>query len=1263
MLAISRRYRHTRYRGWRAARRSLAACCANAIRRFRVMDYSRAACRAMGLLLSGAAALLVSAAVARSPARADDWPTYQHDVRRSGVTAEALDVDALEAAWVWRSPRPPQPAWHGPAKWDAYAGIRGLRSMRNYDPVFHVIAVGESVYFGSSVDDAVRCLDAATGRERWIHVTEGPIRVAPSYSDGAVYVGSDDGHAYCLDAAQGELRWRYRPDIDDEELADQRHLIVNDGRLIGFWPCRTGVLVDGGTAYFACSLLPWKTSYLCALDAISGRPEGEGRFVLSKSGLTLEGPLLASDEQLFVPQGRLAPRVFRRRGGETLGQLKGGGGTFVVLTDDDEVLYGPGNKTGAIQQSDRERRTTIATYDGANAMVVAHGAAYLLTDEALSSIDRGDRSERWKVACDCPYALIMAGEVLFAGGTDQVAAYSTADGTRLWSAAIEGRAYGLAAAGGQLLVSTDVGHIYAFRAGGAGGAGGAVPEGDKTNDSAGASIAAAADRPLPARDPAPLESPYDAAANPLLAWGPELEFVDPQTAVVRWATRGPSPTRLEYGLGEWSERIDDATLRTEHEVRLEGLKTRRVYWYQVAAEVDDRHASTERLECDTCFNLTLPTVPAGPSPYLAEDGDEPAGGAERTAERAAKAAAMAEYLLDQGIDRQGLCFLLHDDEGRLAYELARRTRLRIVVFENNQSRAQAARKALLEAGLYGWRVAVRHVDALDRLPVTGQCANVVIVPTGLSGGWPRATTAAEVERVLRPAGVALVGWSMVPRLALEDQRLTGRPAEIGPDGRPNRDLPAGWLAADGVKGHVLEHGTGAWVRIERDQPSGAGVWSHQYGLPDNSAYGGETLGGATAARQFEVQWIGQPGPRFQPDRNGRKPAPLAVGGRLFVQGLGRVAALDAYNGSVLWTRELPRLARFNLPRDSSNWCADTDAVYLAIGDGCCQLHAASGQVIARHPVVRGPRDDWDYEWGYVARVGGLLLGSAVKAGSAHVNFWGGANEGWYDATSGEATFKVTSDNLFALDATASGDGAVVWKYQAAGVIQNATITATDETIYFVESRHPAVRASEARRLGLAELWQEAFLVALDLASGTPRWQVPLDVAAGEVVAYLAHGEESLVLVTSGGKQYHAYAFEPASGAARWEQHFDWPSDNHGGHMARPAIVGGAVYVRPEVLELADGAHRDVKLPKGGCGTYACTQGALLFRASTVTLWDAQSGRLSRWDRLRPDCWLSTIPAGGLILSPEGGGGCSCGGWLETSVAFIPRGEGAGAAAP
>ena len=81
---------------------------------------------------------------------AADWPTYQQNNRRNAHTNEQLDVNQLVVQWKWTSAALPDPAWSGPAKWDAYAGIRGLRSMRNYDPVFHPVSVQAKIWFGST---------------------------------------------------------------------------------------------------------------------------------------------------------------------------------------------------------------------------------------------------------------------------------------------------------------------------------------------------------------------------------------------------------------------------------------------------------------------------------------------------------------------------------------------------------------------------------------------------------------------------------------------------------------------------------------------------------------------------------------------------------------------------------------------------------------------------------------------------------------------------------------------------------------------------------------------------------------------------------------------------------------------------------------------------------------------------------------------------------------------------------------------------------
>jgi outer membrane protein assembly factor BamB len=57
---------------------------------------------------------------------------------------------------------------------------------------------------------------------------------------------------------------------------------------------------------------------------------------------------------------------------------------------------------------------------------------------------------------------ILAGDHLVVGTENRVTLYRSASGEVTWEAEVQGRAYGLAAAGGRLFVSTDRGHIYCF---------------------------------------------------------------------------------------------------------------------------------------------------------------------------------------------------------------------------------------------------------------------------------------------------------------------------------------------------------------------------------------------------------------------------------------------------------------------------------------------------------------------------------------------------------------------------------------------------------------------------------------------------------------------------------------------------------------------------------------------------------------------------------------------------------------------------------
>jgi outer membrane protein assembly factor BamB len=407
-------------------------------------------------ILKKRTSFILLAALAFVPlAHADDWPTYRHDNQRSGVADETLDFAALNPQWTWEADAPPQPAWHGPAKWDAFSGNMDLRSMRDYDPVYYTIAVGDAVYFASTATDKVYALDAATGAERWNRVVDGAVRIAPTWSDGALYVGTDSGTIYCLQADTGATRWRFQAAPTTERL-------ISNGKMISRWPCRTGVLVSQGTAYFGAALLPWRTGYLHAVNAETG--ESEGGFKKALQGATLEGALLASATRLYAPQGRSAPLVFQRGDGAELGPVEGGAGVFALLTPDEEIVLGPpSQKEKFVALSNPQTGDTIAAYQRGNYMIVAGDHAYILRDNELMAVQRGTRKKAWRTPCDGPLTLILSGDTLLCGGRGKVSAYATADGRKLGEKTVTGRVYGITVAHGRLYLSSDTGDIYCYK--------------------------------------------------------------------------------------------------------------------------------------------------------------------------------------------------------------------------------------------------------------------------------------------------------------------------------------------------------------------------------------------------------------------------------------------------------------------------------------------------------------------------------------------------------------------------------------------------------------------------------------------------------------------------------------------------------------------------------------------------------------------------------------------------------------------------------
>ena len=143
-----------------------------------------------------------------------DWTGYRGDARRSGSNRLAELGDDLSLRWE--------------------VSLDGKLTQ----PVI----VGGHVYVAAVDRHSIHALRADNGQTVWQFTAGGRVNSSPTYHEGYLLFGANDGYVYCLDATTGDLVWQFR-------AAPLPRQIMAFGQVESPWPVHGSVLVLESLVY------------------------------------------------------------------------------------------------------------------------------------------------------------------------------------------------------------------------------------------------------------------------------------------------------------------------------------------------------------------------------------------------------------------------------------------------------------------------------------------------------------------------------------------------------------------------------------------------------------------------------------------------------------------------------------------------------------------------------------------------------------------------------------------------------------------------------------------------------------------------------------------------------------------------------------------------------------------------------------------------------------------------------------------------------
>ena len=574
---------------------------------------------------------------------------------------------------------------------------------------------------------------------------------------------------------------------------------------------------------------------------------------------------------------------------------------------------------------------------------------------------------------------------------------------------------------------------------------------------------------------------------------------------------------------------------------------------------------------------------------------------ERTG-RADEPAERARQVLEAAGVRGGLIVQLGCGDGRLTAALGRSGRFVVRGLDRDERAVGRARGHILAEGLYGrTSVALREGEGL---PFRDNLVNLIVAPGALGVGEE------ECLRVLAPHGVLLVR-----------------------------------------KG-------GGWQKRVKPRPDEIDEWTHFLHGPDNNAVARDRVVGPPAG----LQWLADPIHLRSHEHLNGVSAVVSAGGRIFTiidEGATsavaaapkwRLVARDAFNGLLLWKRELGpweghfRLFRSGPPEIARRLVATGERAYATLGYGkpVAAFDAATGRTVRTYDHTAGAVE-------IVCDAGRLfVVVGTIPAGPRPE-----------PARPFRATPAPRRKGIVAVDAAS---GRLLWqrKDEDTAALMPTTLAVSGGRVFFQNTRQ---------------------VLCLDAASGEPKWRAdrpvyttrlswsaPTLVAHGGVVlsadgstgglpGEAGRGSDAVRWIMSardvrkhpGGD---LVAFDARSGKRLWAgkslQGFCNPGDVF--VIGDTAWAGANVATRQVGLDAAvdvrTGEVRtrrpDNGLPVGGhtrCYRNKATERFLLLGGVGVEFVDVRDWSWKAHHWVRGSCQYGVMPCNGLLYSPPDS--CAC----------------------